>query len=812
MDERTELEFRLRVAISAGEWLDLTRAPDKDVPAELLHTVLVEEAPSAQLRSVKLNGARIVGLLDLAAATLGCQLHLTRCEFSQAIALTEARAPTIRIQACTLTSLTAEQLETRGDLDLRASMITDGVRLLGAQIGGRLLFCGATLTGLDSPALSADGLRVDGSMFCRALDGRPFTANGEIRIPGAHVGELDFDGAELSNPGGRALDAERLRVEGNMFCRALDARPFTANGEIRLLGAHVGGLEFDGAELNNPGGRALNAERLRVEGNMFCRALDARPFTANGEIRLLGAHVGGLEFDGAELNNPGGQALQADGLRVEGNMFCRVLDARPFTANGEIRLPAAHVGGLLFDGAELSNPGGRALQADGLRVDRGLLCRVLDGRPFTANGEIRLLGAHVGWLDIDGAELSNPGGRALDAERLRVEGNMFCRALDARPFTANGEIRLLGAHVGGLEFDGAELNNPGGRALDAERLRVDGSMFCRGFHGRPFTANGEIRIAVAHIGVELDFNDARLTNEFGPAVNAGGLQVETGVSCGNGFSANGTVNLVGARTRFLLFPGAKLDAGKESGGGARVALALAAADVDMLGLNFADQPKGEVSLVMARMRVLAIPRPGGEQEWPLFQLDGCTYQRLVPDVAVKHRLAWLPRGRDAFRPQPYDQLVAAYRSAGHDAEARRVAIEKQRQRRQALPWSPWHWPTRAWSVIFGATVAHGYRLWQAGIWLLVLVAVGAVLFGEVFHADERPREDSDLVPAKSIEQVPPFQPVVYTVDLLVPVISLGQRTAWNPVSGVAQWTALALTLVGWVLTAAFVAGLAARRQ
>jgi hypothetical protein len=46
---------------------------------------------------------------------------------------------------------------------------------------------------------------------------------------------------------------------------------------------------------------------------MFCR----EGFTAQGEVNLLGAHVGGtLAFNGAALTNPEGAALSADGLRV----------------------------------------------------------------------------------------------------------------------------------------------------------------------------------------------------------------------------------------------------------------------------------------------------------------------------------------------------------------------------------------------------------------------------------------------------------------------------------------------------------------
>ena len=61
-----------------------------------------------------------------------------------------------------------------------------------------------------------------------------------------------------------------------------------------------------------------------------------------------------------------------------------------FTASGGVLLLGAHIGGfLLLSGATLSNPDGLALAADGIAVQRNLICK--DG--FTVAGEVRLIGA-----------------------------------------------------------------------------------------------------------------------------------------------------------------------------------------------------------------------------------------------------------------------------------------------------------------------------------------------------------------------------------------------------------------------------------
>ena len=142
-----------------------------------------------------------------------------------------------------------------------------------------------------------------------------FTATEGVHLLGAHIGtDLDLTGATLANPHGAALTADRLTVEGNMFCR----KQFTVTGEIRLPHTHIGGdLDFTGATLaaaaspSNPAEmRALSADSLTVAGNMFCG------FTVTGEVRLRGAHVGGRT--GLHRGHPGRRGLPVQPRRDEG--------------------------------------------------------------------------------------------------------------------------------------------------------------------------------------------------------------------------------------------------------------------------------------------------------------------------------------------------------------------------------------------------------------------------------------------------------------------------------------------------------------
>lgn len=123
--------------------------------------------------------------------------------------------------------------------------------------------------------------------------------------------------------------------------------------------------------------------------------------------------------------------------------------------------------------------------------------------------------------------------------------------------------------------------------------------------------------------------------------------------------------------------------------------------------------------------------------------------------------------------------------------ARRVAIAKQQRRRREL-----NRPAKIWNWLLYVTVGYGYRTWQAGLWLLAFELVGAVVFAFAYPAG--------MIAATRHPM--PFNAPVYALDVLLPLISLGQQDSWQPRGAFlyAYWT---LIIVGWILTSALVAGL-----
>jgi len=104
-------------------------------------------------------------------------------------------------------------------------------------------------------------------MFCQT----GFDAQGEVRLLGAHIaGQLSFDGAKLTNKDARALSADGLKVDQGMLCQT----GFVAQGEVRLSGAHIAGqLGFNGAKLIDS---TLNLEFPRFRGHLTACAVEAR--------------------------------------------------------------------------------------------------------------------------------------------------------------------------------------------------------------------------------------------------------------------------------------------------------------------------------------------------------------------------------------------------------------------------------------------------------------------------------------------------------------------------------------------------------
>jgi hypothetical protein len=544
------------------------------------------------------------------------------------------------------------------------------------------------------------------------------------------------------------FNGARMRVEGifNLYRTTVSTvmrlDRATVNGEVCLREAVIG----EGAS------EAVSARGLTVDGD-----LDGRDLVSHGPVALANARISGSVYlAGARITWHGSPALDATNAVIGGG-----LNGDQMMVHGETRLRRTRIAASIqLPGAQLHNAHGSSLEAEALAVDGGLWC----DRGFSALGEMRLAGARLGGsLTLIGAELSAPGGSALNLDRATMA------ELDARRLVvSSGAVSLNSAQIAtDVNLAGARLNGNKDTAFAADGATIGTRLILTNV-----SARGEISMRTGHIGARLLLQGARIENPGGTALRLSGVEVAADVFCDD-ITVYGMTRLRGARIGGINLAGARLF---NPGSTALDAEALQAARG--ISLLPAEPVQGTVNLSHASTGVLR----DDPHTWPDdLQLGGLSYAALEPQLPARQRLNWLARDPGSRSLQPYQQLAALYANTGQPGQARQVLYAAERRRRSAM--SP---PGRAWSFLQDITVGYGYRPARAAIWLGALLLIGSLIYAAA------PPAPLDLAAA------PHFNPVIYTLDLLLPVVDLGQKNSYNP-AGFEQWLSYLLTAAGWIL-------------
>ncbi|MEU5181351.1 oxidoreductase [Streptomyces longwoodensis] len=385
----------------------------------------------------------------------------------------------------------------------------------------------------------------------------------------------------------------------------------------------------------------------------------------------------------------------------------------------------------------------------------------------------------------------------LEAARVHTEGDLHlprCRFLRG--------VRLTDAHIGtDLMLNQAVVHQDRtGRSIAGDGLSVGQDL-----QAELLESHGELSLRSARVGVSLSLRGARLANpDARLALNAPQLTVErtlylTPAGLGGG-TPSGATPARGTRVqRFECRGGARLDDGRFGDAvdfqDARFTLTddqeISLRRVQTPELRFlGERPaRGRVVLSGARVvnlvdRAAAWPGPGS------LHMSGFTYENLVPrgPFPLEERLRWVSAATAEYQPEPYERLAAVLRASGEDEGAREVLLAKQRHRRATLPPA-----AKLWGYAQDWTVAYGYRPGRAALWMAVLWAAGSLAFAQAGH---RPVDTG---------RHPYWDPALYALDLLLPVIDFGQSGQWQLRDGW-QWLSVALVLLGWVLATAVAAG------
>jgi hypothetical protein len=274
---------------------------------------------------------------------------------------------------------------------------------------------------------------------------------------------------------------------------------------------------------------------------------------------------------------------------------------------------------------------------------------------------------------------------------------------------------------------------------------------------------------------ELD--QATLTAQDRPALRAEGISVRGDLDLTDGYTTNRTTDLrsaaIGGR---LTIADASLDSDQQP------TVSLSAAHLDTLRLGALHGRNVAVDLRRAAVTTLQ----DDPTNWPpQLWLDQLTYDALHPHLPPSRRLAWLQRDPEFHHPHPYQQLAAQYRRIGQDQDARTVLLAKHRSRRRQL-----HPAARLWGYLQDAAVGYGYRPARALGWLTLLAAILTT------YTAVRP-------PLPTSNSSPSFNPLIYAIDVLLPILNLGQQNSYTPV-GAGRWITWLVTLCGWVLASAVV--------
>lgn len=647
----------------------------------------------------------------------------------------------------------------------------------------------------------------------------------QARFAGCQFSDCQLPGLRARNLAtGSNLVLARCAVEGAQRAEAL----------IDLTDATIAGsLNLQGSRLINPHGRALQADRLQVAGALLGKGL-----TVRGVLRLAGARTGGnVDLAGADLRHDNGLAFNGTGMHVGGNLICSAGSDRAFSSTGLMYLTSAEVSndfylrGAVLQPSDYRSPAApyedpqhdpiAVLVADRLSVTGN----VVFDRRATSTGTLRMVDARIGGslrfngITVDISSYQDDDAPPLHA--LHFDGTQIRGDFDLRHATTTGQARLADLWVrGSLYADYAKFRTPDGDAVDARRLSVGGNI-----EARDTRIEGSLLMPGATIGATLDLRASRLTSTGqrkggGPksSLDIRGAQIAHDLICAAGrnpFCAEGGVRMHRAVIgRGATFDGAIL--GSDTADNALNAFGMTAQD---LILTLGEPPEGTVILRHAHCATLA-DNAAFWRARTTIDLEEFRYDALAEPIALKDdhrvrtRIRWLEQtlGHDTYRPGPYDQLATMLRDAGNEEHAATVLMAKQVRRYRALA-GGYHRVLAPlvllWSWLQRWMVGYGYRPMRALGWLVLLLVLGSIWFSvhvedcTGFVAGTRLAghcsvsvDDTGLV----------WNPFLYTVDLLVPIIDFGNKGRWH-MTGIDQWVSSAFIAAGWILATTVAAGL-----
>ncbi|GAA0526032.1 uncharacterized protein YjbI with pentapeptide repeats [Rhizomicrobium palustre] len=723
--------------------------------------------------SVQLDGSVFDGAfsgdawrtLDFSDATIGSYISLRKVEVTGEVRIVGAKIEvSIFCQGARLRAHPCHHRPGRAPEDARAlyggfAAIGGGVYLSrGFHAEGQVSFVGAKIgSGVHAEYSYFEGTvnfavaSIGGSLFfeCATLNGVPMV--------------------ESPQAGPRALYCWNTTVGANVFLAGLKV-----TGEVDFNLAKIGAsFRAEQSSFSNAKYKALNCTNVTVGVSVILDRINAI-----GPVDFCLAEIGGrFVGSGSRFDHAGSQAttrrraLNCDSIRVGGSV---VLDGGP--RSKAVEMAAKKLESCRIRGDELGDAVG-----------------VPAGTPIFVQGVAYFYGATIGGdFDCRGGRFVNLDGASLVCSSATIGGNVYL----SHDFVGIGEVYLRGVTItgnlhcrGGSFHDGItkEARKRSDKirdAIDLEGARIAKALYLTGIH----RFRGSLDLHDAYAATYADDSSVWNANWHATA--------EAAEKKARGKERPNSVSRAGHRRR--------------------VPLSKAVIPDDDSWKPLAEELEIELSVLEPDYeRPIALPKNGkfsNRRGFSYIQLDRFTYGAFADDdrfsdhdgepedeegantdLDFEARYALLLRQEKKqlttdFRPQPFTHCARVLRSMGRARDARKILNRRERHwlQHKSINWLE-YWFRR---IFFGFTCGYGYnkRLalwWLAGIWL----------FSSWLYAIEGDmglmRSSSDVILVSDYYNkhnnvpngVEPYQPAIYALDVLLPIIDLGQKHEWVPADG-----------------------------
>jgi hypothetical protein len=405
-------------------------------------------------------------------------------------------------------------------------------------------------------------------------------------------------------------------------------------------------------------------------------------------------------------------------------------------------------------------------------------------------GIVNLQGATLGFLSANGGHLkyaAEPGyyfapyRAVLNLNDATIKGSAYLND----GFEADGGVALDQSRIGGdLNCVSGHFFNPGNVAISAVGSEIAGFVLLMGSestglsfeHGGPIKVNGHLRFRSTRMGAFIVWQ----------AIFSGSPASVLG--SGPGLAHGLEMPDISVRGPFL-WQDVTMEGGTQ--------LDLRGASMGLLG----DQER-------------SWPAPGN-----LF-IDGLTYsgfQNGLTPTDADTRLKWIAL-QPEFHPQPYRQLAKVLREAGDEKGAVKVLVAEgdARYRQMGLP-------GRLLGIFLKYTIGYGHRPLLALFWSLGVVLLGWAMLSIGSRAGVMAPSWPEHKPTEATKSHEELHPLLYSLDIFLPVVDLHQENYWWPdatVSGSVEvfgrririsgrflrhylWLQI---MAGWLLSGIFIAG------